>query len=199
MKMHRVQDLGHLPPFEFGARSAVFWGTLGFMLIEGTGFALAIGAYLYLALVNETWPLGAAPPGLAWSSALTVLLLASVAPNIRTDRDARQMNLRAVRFDLVVMSAIGVAALGLRAIEFTTLNVRWDDNAYGSILWTILGLHTLHILTDLVDTLVLTALMFTKHAKGKRFADVSDNALYWHFVVATWLPLYALLYFAPRL
>ena len=33
----------------------------------------------------------------AWSSALTVLLLASVAPNIRTDRDARQMNLRAVR------------------------------------------------------------------------------------------------------
>jgi heme/copper-type cytochrome/quinol oxidase subunit 3 len=59
-------------------------------------------------------------------------------------------------------------------------------------------LHTVHLITDLVDTLVLTALMFTKHAKGRRFVDVAENALYWNFVVLAWLPIFAVLYFAPR-
>jgi heme/copper-type cytochrome/quinol oxidase subunit 3 len=97
------------------------------------------------------------------------------------------------------MSVIGLAVLALRAMEFTTLGIRWDDNAYGSIVWVLLGLHTTHVLTDLGDTLVLTALMFTKHARGRRFSDVSDNAYYWNFVVIAWLPIYALIYFAPRL
>ena len=44
-----------------------------------------------------------------------------------------------------------------------------------------------------------SSLMFTRHAKGKRFSDVSDNAFYWYFVVASWVPLYALIYGVPRL
>ena len=56
-----------------------------------------------------------------------------------------------------------------------------------------------HIVTDVGDTLVLTVLMFTRHGHGKRFADVEDNAFYWNFVVLSWLPIYALIYWAPRL
>jgi cytochrome c oxidase subunit 3 len=89
--------------------------------------------------------------------------------------------------------------LVLRVFEFTTLNVRWDDNAYGSILWLILGLHTTHLITDFADTVVLTVLMFTKHGQGKRFSDVEDNAVYWDFVVLSWLPIWALLYGFPRI
>jgi cytochrome c oxidase subunit I+III len=32
-----------------------------------------------------------------------------------------------------------------------------------------------------------------------RFVDVSENTMYWYFVVASWLPIYALIYLAPRL
>ena len=39
-------------------------------------------------------------------------------------------------------------ALAIRGYEFANLNVRWDANAYGSILWVILGLHTTHLATD---------------------------------------------------
>jgi heme/copper-type cytochrome/quinol oxidase subunit 3 len=104
-----------------------------------------------------------------------------------------------VRPWIVAMSVVGLAALVLRAFEFQTLNVRWDDNAYGSLVWILLGLHTAHILTDVIDTWVLAALMFTKHARGKRFSDVEDNGLYWCFVVVTWVLLYLLLYWGPRL
>jgi cytochrome c oxidase subunit I+III len=50
-----------------------------------------------------------------------------------------------------------------------------------------------------LDTAVLTALMFTRRIEGARFVDVYENAVYWYFVVGIWLPLYAVVYVAPRL
>jgi heme/copper-type cytochrome/quinol oxidase subunit 3 len=32
------------------------------------------------------------------------------------------------------------------------LNVSWDANAYGSVVWLLLGLHTTHLITDTIDT-----------------------------------------------
>jgi heme/copper-type cytochrome/quinol oxidase subunit 3 len=34
--------------------------------------------------------------------------------------------------------------------------------------------------------------------EGKRFVDVSENAIYWYFVVALWVPLYVIIYWVPR-
>ena len=33
----------------------------------------------------------------------------------------------------------------IRAFEFNSLNVYWYDNAYGSVVWMLLVLHTTHI------------------------------------------------------
>src|SRR4051812_46809493 len=159
-----------------------WWGTLGFVGIEGMGFAIAAGAYLYLAWLNPTWPLGS-PPGLLASGALTILLLASVWPNVKVKAAAVAEDLAAVRVYLVVMSAVGLVLLVIRAFEFTTLHVSWDDNAYGSVTWTLLALHTVHVATAVADTIVVTVLMFPRHGKGRRFSDVEDNAFYWYFVV----------------
>jgi hypothetical protein len=38
----------------------------------------------------------------------------------------------------VVLLVVGVVLLVIRALEFGALNCRWDDNAYGSIVWTLL-------------------------------------------------------------
>ena len=92
-----------------------------------------------------------------------------------------------------------VVFLVLRAFEFTALGVRWDTNAYGSAVWMLLGLHTTHVLTDWFDTVVLNILVFTGPLEARRFADVSDNAFYWYFVVGAWLPIYAVIYFGARL
>jgi heme/copper-type cytochrome/quinol oxidase subunit 3 len=131
---------------------------------------------------------------------MTGLLIASLIPNMFLSHWAKNKDLRKVRVGLVTMSILGILPLAIRAFEFSALRVWWDQNAYGSIVWTMLGLHTTHIITDLVDTLVLTALMFTRHADNpRRFGDVEDNAMYWNFVVAAWLPLYLCIYWVPRL
>jgi cytochrome c oxidase subunit III len=198
-RTREAADLSGLPEWSFGPKSPVWWGTLGFVAIEGAGFVLAIGAHLYLWQQNTEWPLSAAPPDL-WPGTLNlVILLASLLPNWWVDRAAKRQDLRRVRIGLVAMTLLSLAPLVVRGFEFADLDVRWDQNAYGSMVWLLLGLHTLHLGTDWGDTAVLAALMFTRHAHGKRFSDVSDNAFYWYFVVGAWVPIWFLLYVLPRL
>lgn len=192
-------DLSKLPTWGFGPRSEPWWGTMGFMAVEGTAFVLAAGMYLYLASLAPQWPLGVKPPTLWPGAVQTALLLASAWPNMLIDRAAKQQDLQRVRTLLIIMCVIPVACIAVRFYEFQALHIRWDQNAYGSVTWLILGLHLTHLLTDFGDTLVLTALMFTRHAKEKRFSDVSDNAFYWNFVIAAWIPLYFLVNWFPRL
>jgi cytochrome c oxidase subunit 3 len=195
-----VLDVSRLPMHGTGSASPTWWGTLGFMLLEGTAFALSIAIYLYLYTLSMEWPLGAPAPDLGPGTILTLLLVVSIAPNLLLSRWAKRRDLHKVRVGLVIMSLAAIPPLVLRGFEFPALHTLWDSNAYGSITWTLLGLHTTHLLTDLVETLVLTALMFTHHGPNKRrFGDVQDNALYWNFVVAAWLPLYACIYWIPRL
>ncbi|KLK93630.1 cytochrome C oxidase subunit III [Microvirga vignae] len=196
---HRiVLNARHMPSYSYGHRSPIWWGTLSFAAAEGMGFVMVVGAYFYLVFINGNWPLSAPPPDLLWSSLFTVLMLASIWPNQMAKRDGEREDLSRSRRDLVIMSLIGLALLGIRVLELGTLHVRWDQNAYGSILWLLLGLHTLHLATDLGDTIVLTVLMFTRHGHGKRFSDVGDNAFYWYFVVASWPPIYVIIYWFPR-
>jgi cytochrome c oxidase subunit III len=200
MQQQVTIDLSKLPKHGMGSASLTWWGTLAFMLIEGTGFALAIATYLYLMSIAGTWPIDAPPPDLLPGTIVTAILVASVVPNWLVSRWAEKRDLRLVRIGMIVMSLLGLAPLVARIFEFPALKVNWDSNAYGSILWILLGLHTTHILTDLADTLVLAALMFTRHGSNKRrLGDVQDNAMYWNFVVVTWLPIYVCIYWVPRL
>jgi cytochrome c oxidase subunit III len=192
------RDYSHLPTYGFGTAMTMAWGTIAYITLEGMGFAIAASAYLYLAVINPAWPIAVGPPPLLWASLLTVFLIVSVIPNHFAKRDARDEDLPAVRRDIVIMSVAGVLPLILRIFEFQALNVGWDQNAYGSIVWILLGLHTAHLLTDVGETIVLTALMFTRHGHGRRFADVEDNAVYWDFVVISWVLIYVLIYWFPR-
>jgi heme/copper-type cytochrome/quinol oxidase subunit 3 len=195
-----VGDLGSVPTTGFGSRTTAWWGTLGFISLEGTGFALASAALLYYVAVNPDWPLSAPLPDYGPGTIIMGLLLLSLIPNYFVKHWAEQERVGLTRLGIIIMSIFGILPLIVRWYEFPALNVKWDDNAYGSIQWFMLGLHTSHLLTDVGETLVLAALMFTRHGKsGKRLSDVSDNAFYWYFVVISWLPIYALIYGTPRL
>ena len=56
MKLRPTRDVSSLPTVTFGPRSLMWWGTLGFMTIEGWTTVLLVGAYLYLRQNYEAWP-----------------------------------------------------------------------------------------------------------------------------------------------
>lgn len=198
MKPARTLDVSSLPEHAFGHRSPMWWGTVGIMLIEGTMFAALLGAYYYLRFRTTEWPPHHLPPELKWATLNTLILLVSCVPNQLVKKAAEREDLRAVRLWIVVANLFAVAFIAVRFVEFGALNCTWTDNAYASVVWVLLGAHTAHLITDFLDTLVLTVLMFTGPLKGKRFVDVSENALYWYFVVVAWLPIYVTIYWASR-
>jgi heme/copper-type cytochrome/quinol oxidase subunit 3 len=191
-------DASPLPSFAFGHRSLMWWGTVGLIAIEATAFGLAATMYFYVWSRAGAWPPDTLPPELRFGTLNLLILIASIAPNEYTKRAAERFDLRAVRIGLVVCILFGLAFIGVRALEYTALNVRWDTDAYGSAVHLLLGLHTVHLVTDVADSVVLAVLMFTGPLEGSRFADVSENAMYWYFVVAAWVPIYAIIYLAPR-
>jgi cytochrome c oxidase subunit 3 len=193
-------DLAELPTHAYGHRSLTWWGVVSFFLIEGTAFALAIGAYFYIMGGEQSWPPPPyLPPNPIAGTIFTILLLLSEIPNTLAKRAAEKKDLRGLQRNLLIVCAFCAVMLVPRGFEFVSLNVWWTDNAYGSILWTLLLLHVIHFLTDFVDSAVLAGLLHTQHAaEDRRFVDAAENAMYWRFVWLCWLPIYVLIYWLPR-
>jgi heme/copper-type cytochrome/quinol oxidase subunit 3 len=192
-------DVSAIPSFAFGKRSILWWATMGMIAIEGTVFALAIAAYIYLKWRVPDWPPGVAPPDLLWGTVTTAVVLISAIPNELARRSAMRLDLRKTQLWVVVSVVAALVFCVTRVFEFTALNVSWDTNAYGSIVWMLLGLHTTHFVTDLIDTGFLAAILFSGRVDANRLVDIYENALYYYFVIASWIPIYAVIYFAPRL
>jgi cytochrome c oxidase subunit III len=191
-------DVANLPSYGFSHRSLMWWGNAGMMAIEGSAFAFMIVIYFYLRSLTPTWPVSA-PPDLLWGTINLAIILVSALPNYYAQRAAVGRDTRAVRIGLIASCILQAALCGVRWMEFTALNVRWDHGAYGSVVWVLLGLHTFNLVTDFGDTLVLTAVMYTRPLEGKRFVDIAENCGYWYFVILTWIPIYAVIYFGARI
>lgn len=193
-----VGDLADLPTAGFRLHGVWGWAGLGFMLIEGMGFALIVAAYIYLMNGARQWPLADPAPSLTWGTANLALMLGSLVPNALVSKSARLRDVEATRFWTLIMAAIAAVVLVVRGFEFTALNTRWDQDAYGSIVWGVMVMHTTHLLTDFADTFFLTVFQHTHPVDNERLADSDDNASYWTFIVAWWVVCYAFVYWGPR-
>lgn len=198
MNQRYVLDVSPLPKFAFGHKGLISWGTAGFMVIEGSMFVMALVVYFYLRLKVDAWPPSLPDPGVTFGTANLLLAVVTCIPNVLVKKAAERFDLRSVRLWMVLLTLGNVATVVIRGFEYTQLNCRWDDNAYGSIVWLLLSLHTIHIGTDAVESGVLTVLSFTGPMTERRFVDIAEDALYWYFIVAWWIPIYLTIYWAPR-
>ncbi|HEY6066828.1 MAG TPA: cytochrome c oxidase subunit 3 [Thermoanaerobaculia bacterium] len=199
MSAKRTLDVSHLPSEVLDSRSMVWWGTLVMSLIEGLVFALAVGAYFYLRMLSNEWPPArTGAPKLTIPTINLVILLVSVVPAIWLDRAGRRRDVRMIRIGLGANLVLGTAFLVLRAFELKSLNCWWNTHAYGSITWTILGLHTSNLLTSLLESAIILAWFLFRKPDAHHFLDARLDGVFWYFVVATWVPLYVVVFLVPR-
>jgi len=192
----RVLDVAELPEYAFGHKGLIWWGTTAFMIIEGSSFALLFVTYFFYRIKAPQWP--ASTPALTLGTINLVVMLLSAIPNQLSKAAAEKFDVPRARLWLLVCFAFGVAFCVIRWFEFYTLRTRWDSNAYGSLVWVTLGTHLLQVITQVGETAVLSALMFTAHTEPPRLVDISENARYWYFVVLFAVPIYLLIYWGPR-
>ena len=193
-----VLDVSALPRSVFGHKGLIWWGTAGYMVIEGSMFVIVVIVYFYLRLQVTDWPPSLPNPSIGYGTANLLVAIISVIPAYIAKRKAEAFDLGGVRVWLTILTLLGLVTLALRVGEYFSLNCRWDDNAYGSITWLLLSLHTTHVATDVGENCVLVSLAFLGPNSKKRFVDYSENSLYWYFIVCWWFVVYATIYFAPR-
>ncbi len=194
-----VLDVATLPIYVTGTRAPLWWGMLLLVTIETTVFATFATTYFYLRFLAADWPLGeATPPDLLLPSINTAVLVASGLIMHWGDRGMRSGDVRRLKIGLGAAIALGVLFLVLKVVEYSDVSYRWDTNAYGSIVWTIVIFHSAHVASVLLKGSVVLLLAFRGHFTQQRHLGVQINGMYWYFVCGIWIPMYIILYWVPR-
>jgi heme/copper-type cytochrome/quinol oxidase subunit 3 len=193
-------DVSALPDVASGHRDPLFWGVAGLIAIESTMLALLAGTYFYVRGNFQAWPpveFGQRAQLIAAAEAL--VLAVSAVPVHLMNAAALRADVRATRRWLLVATLASGAFVALRGVQFTAIPFHWDRDAYASTVWGFLFLNALHGISGFVESAVMAALAVTGPFERKHFGDVYAGGLLWYFVVASWLPLYVVLYLAPGL
>ena len=178
-------DVSGLPSLAFGRRNTTWLANVFYMAIEGMMFALMFATYFYLRTRSSEWPPGHLPPALSYGIASAVVFALSLIPARWVQMRSPSGDRAAIRNGLFVLSLFALAATVLRVFEFTALHCRWSDDAYSSTVWVLIGMHSGHLITELIETLVLLLVALTPKMEGTRLADAAINSDYWYFVVIT--------------
>src|SRR4051812_7768151 len=148
-------DVSKLPPSAIDHRSPIWWGNALLLCIETSMFAIAIASYFYFRRNFDQWPpprVNVQPIIYDTNPLLTIptinlcVLIASLIPMFICDRACLRMKENTVRISATIALLLSAASIYLRFKEFPSLIFRWDENVYGSITWTLLGLHLLHLM-----------------------------------------------------
>lgn len=207
MSTRAVIDISDLPHHQFDTYDPVWWGNNLLLAIETSMFAILIATYFYLRQNFTLWPPPVAQltatlrplPELGYGTANTILLLLGCIPMVLADLAARRDNRDMARIGLVICAIVGFVALVLRGFEYSAVYFRWDSNAYGSIVWFMLGMHMLHLMILTTEIVLLAIWIFRREFDMKHRVDIVTVGVYWYWVVAIWVVLYAIIYFTPRI
>src|SRR3954465_6395478 len=150
MHSHAAIDVSDFPGVSFDTQAPTWWGNFLMMLIETMTVALLVTTYFYTSQQYKQWPpplvhgiktIERPLPDPTIGTWLVGLLVLATVPMIWADKAAHEVRKFPVLIGLSLASAAGIAAIVLRFYEFQALRFRWDENAYGSVVWALLVLH----------------------------------------------------------
>ena len=168
--------------------STAWWGMATLIATESMVFVILLGSYFFLRASTPQWPpdtIGG--PELKLAVPFSFVLWGSSIPIFYAEAAIRRGSQRGLRAGLFISACMGVAFLAFTAKDFVDLTFGWRDNAYGSIFYTIIGLHALHVLIGLFMNVVVEIKAWQNKFTATRHTSVEVFGLYWHFVDAVWI------------
>jgi heme/copper-type cytochrome/quinol oxidase subunit 3 len=170
------------------AYSTAWWGMVTLIATESMVFVILLGAYFFLRASSPQWPPdGIKAPELILAVPFSFVLWGSSIPIFYAEAAIRRGSQRGLRVGLFVSACMGAAFLAFTAKDFQDLTFGWRDNAYGSIFYTIIGLHALHVFVGLCMNVVVEIKAWQGKFTPMHHKSVEVFSLYWHFVDAVWI------------
>lgn len=164
-----------------------------FLAVVGSLFALLISAYSMRMSLTDAQPLPA--PKLLWAN--TGVLILSSAALQWAQFGARRGERDVVRIGLFGAAVFALAFLAGQLLAWRQLSAAGyfrAANPASSFFYLITGVHGLHLAGGIVALGKSTARAWSPHAEPAALrTGVWLCAVYWHFLLALWLVLFALL------
>jgi heme/copper-type cytochrome/quinol oxidase subunit 3 len=161
-----------------------WWGMALLIASEATLFGTLIATYFYLRFQVVTWPPpGIEPPKVPLPLSLTAALAATSVPiflavkAVQGGRGPRAAGL------IALAAALQAGYLAVQIVLYLNDLSKFSpkDSAYGSIYFTLLMVHHVHVLVGIL----LSLWIVSKLARGLtayRLTAVRAIAIYWYFV-----------------
>lgn len=173
--------------------SPVRFGTILFLSSETLLFGGLFAAYFTLRAQTSPWPPDGTDLDVRLAAAATLVLIVSSLTFHLGVRAAERDSHAGLRMWILATLALGVAFLAMQSYDYAQLSFGVSDDAYGTMYWSLTGLHFLHVLAGAVLMIVVLG----RAAQGAFRHDVDGlHAIgyYWHFVDAVWIALFLTLF-----
>jgi len=188
-----------LPVAPTGRLASGWYGMVFLIATEGALFVYLLFSYFYLASQTPgVWPPSGAPDLLVASVNTAVLLTSSVAAWFGQKGIERGSSGKLIG-GLVTALVLGGIFVGVQVHEWLGKSFTPATNAYGSLFFTITGLHIAHVVVGLLILVFLTGWAAMGRFTAARHVHVTVGILYWHFVDVVWLVVFTSLFLTPRL
>lgn len=181
-------------------RTTGWWGMLLFILTEAAMFAAFIASYYYLRFSTDgPWPPASDKlphrivPGIG-----TGILVLSCLPMFLAVRTSRRS--RAVTFPLLVLVTLaGTAFVVLQAVDYMQEypSSTPSKDAYGSLLFTLTGLHAFHVGIGVLMMLLVLGSQLLRGLKKPQAGATRVMAMYWYFLAVLAVVIYFTVYISP--
>jgi heme/copper-type cytochrome/quinol oxidase subunit 3 len=177
-----------------------WWGMAMLIVTEAMVFVVLLSGYFFLRAASTEWPLaGIEAPPLKLALPFSFVLWGSSIPIFWAEASVRNGKLRPFKIGLLISFVMGASFLAYTLYDFNELDYGWRDNAYGSIYYTIVGLHALHVFIGLGMNVVVQLKAWLGRYDRGRHASAEVFFMYWHFVDAVWLAVFPALFVSPHI
>ena len=175
---------------------------IGFWLFLGGEVILFATLFAtYMALKNK------GPAGLEFSTqklfelplvfVMTMLLLTSSLTSVYAMYHMRNYNFKKMQLWLGITALLGLGFIMLEVYEFvhyTQLGFTYNNSAFSSAFYTLVGAHGLHVAFGLVW---ITLLIYRNSKRGLNLYNATKFytfTLYWHFIDVIWVFIFTAVY-----
>lgn len=163
-------------------------GTVVFLASDLMLFAGFLSAYYFLRTQSAPWP----PPGVELSTAPTaVATVALVASSATLQAGTRAIERGQARTGLGWIAAtlvLGAGFLAHQLLDYATVGFGISAHAYGSVYWTLTGVHGLHVVAGLI-LIGLAAIQVSSRSTDRGL--MVPATYFWHLVDVVWLVVFA--------
>jgi cytochrome o ubiquinol oxidase subunit 3 len=168
-----------------------------YLMTDCVLFASLFATYAVLRTATAGGPSGAELFELPLALTETLILLTSSFTCGLALLALRRNNVKWLVIWLAVTYVLGVSFLTIELTEFSTFMSEgngWQQSAFLSAFFTLVGTHGLHIFIGLLWLVTMVVVLFKKGITPKLKRQLGLFGLFWHFLDLVWIFIFTVVY-----